>query len=782
MSGLGFGRARRGWRPLVAALALTLVGGSGRNAPVGVESRAEVRLAPGQVFRFVDRFRGGAAPSELPRGSDGRVQVQLGGAREPALCAPVPHVFRQALSLPAGARFRTAFGMSPGRRNPEFSRIRFTVRLRRNGKIAELLSEEVGRWAGGRGPAWTPVTFDLPPGEVELYLITEAAGDVRPASPAAPGAACAVWVNPIVLAPAEAPPPNILLVLVDDLRPDHLGCYGYQRHTSPFLDSLAARGVLFEDANSQATWTFASVRGMLTSAHRFASFAPDVSAPPSPTAGDRPRSEPVTIVTSLQGELRKAGYETMACVGGGYLDPRFGCDAGFDWYWSPTTTPALADQISAVRERLQEIKPKPFFFFLHTYEVHQYRDGWGHGLDRFGHRYAGRLRDSRRLRQALEEDPHDLDPADLTYIGDLYDGEIWHTDRQLRSFVDWLSAEPWARDMIVVVVADHGEAFGEHGLMRHGGPPYRELTHVPFILYRSDGRWGGRRIRQAASLVDLAPTLLELAGVPQPSEMVGETLRPLIEGVPGGARPMLCGGGNALMARDGPWWYMSWRGTRPDELYNLASDPEQERNLAGSERGALAKMRMVLAELAMQAAHGYHLAVVGRQRGTAVITVTSTAGFSYFDVPTLRASDRVEVQPIASGQTHAPAARNVSEQQSVRIVLAAGDEPQVILFEPAKPGATVRVEARTEAGPVEAGRFHLGRSGISPRGVPVVIEPAARVSLASDHPPVRASAETWGLWLWRPSGPAPPAQPQLSEPERLPENLKRQMKSLGYLK
>jgi arylsulfatase A-like enzyme len=572
-------------------------------------------------------------------------------------------------------------------------------------------------------------------------------------------------VNPIVTVPAKGPPPDIILVLLDDLRADHLGCYGYPRNTSAFPDSLAERGVVFEDATAQATWTFASVRGMLTSAHRLATFAPDLRTPDMPGSGEAPRSEPPAMVTSLPGELRKAGYETMGCVGGGFLDPRFGCDTGFDWYWSPTTTPMLGDQLSAVKKRLETTKPQPFFLLLHTYEVHHYRDGRGHGLEQFDRGYTGELKDGDRLRQALEAGLGSLSAADLEHVLDLYDGEIWHSDRQLRSFFDWLLDQPWARDAIVVITSDHGEAFGEHGLTWHGGPPYRELAHVPLILYRPAGRWQGRRIRQPVSLADLAPTLLDLAGARRPGEMVGRTLVPLAAGKAASGRPMLCGSETAVMVRDGPLWYMSWRGTRGEELYDVDRDPGQERNLAGSDPTARAKMRRVLAELAMQASHGYRLAVVGPRDEPLVIETTSTEGFSYFDVPTLRAGDRVKIEA-ASGESKAQRKRKALYEGKVKVVLAAGDDPHVILFEPATRGATVRVEAETKTGSVRAERFHLGSKGSAPRGVPVVIG--------------RGDAEGWGIWLWRPSGAATEAQE--SGGGTLSENLEKQLRSLGYLK
>ncbi len=621
----------------------------------------------------------------------------------------------------------------------------------------------------------------LPGGEIELELATEVVGNADSVRTEGAAGAHALWVNPTVWVPAAEPRPNVVLVVVDDLRADHLGCYGYGRDTSPFLDSLASGGALFQEAHSQATATLPSHRGLLTSTHQL------LSALRHTTEGKTSLRQPLTMPISLQGQLRKAGYKTLGCVGGGYLDPTFGFDADFDWYWSPADVVRLPDQISAVKQRLQSTSPEPFFLFLHTYEVHHYRKGWGHGLGRFDRGYAGRLTDTHQLTEALYEDPAGLSAADLQYLRDLYDGEIRCTDEQLQSFLGWLLKQPWAQHTIIVITADHGEAFGEHGEMRHGGAPYREVVRVPLILYRSDGRWRGSHIDQPVSLVDLAPTLLELAGLSPPSEMVGGTLAPLLDGQQSRSRPIFCASRPAVMARHGPLWYLSWRRERPEELYDIARDPGQQHNIAASSPRDLSRMRSVLATLTMQAASGYRLVAAGPRQGTLTIEMESSSVFSYCDVPTLRRRDAIEIQPATLGEGReggAPAG------QRIRVRLAAGDEPHVILFEPANRQATISVTARLGPTPVEATRFHLGKSGACPAASPLVIGSAARVALASDRPPVPSSPETWGLWLWLPAAAAEAEGPALSEaegsrgltPEKLPESVEKQLRSLGYLR
>jgi len=736
---------------------LAAVGGCGRrSAPPVVESGQTVTLSPGRIFRFTDHFHGRAAPTGLPRRMDGQAQVLLSDVLQPVLCVRVPHVLRQKLALPSGATLRLAFGLTSGG-----AATRFTVRMRHSGKSTQLLSNEVTRWGGGQAANWTPRSFDLPAGDVELELAVELVG--KPARSQEGTTACALWVNPLVLVPSAAARPNLVLVHLDALRPDHLGCYGYARDTSPNLDRLAAHGVLFEDANATATWTYPSVQGYLTSNHQSLSFGREVGDALSATGAGAVVRGPALTGASLQGQLRAAGYETLACTGGGYLDPRFGFDVGFDWYWS-TNYALLPDQLAAVKDRLPRTHGQPFFLFLQTYEVHHYRKGFGHGLSHYSHGYAGKLTNKDLIEEAVSGRLRDLTPADRQYLRDLYDGEVRHADELLGAFLDWLFAQPWGKNTVVAVIADHGEAFGEHGQMGHCGVPYRELAHVPLIFFRSDHEWPGRRVKQPVSLIDLTPTLLDLASAPPAKGMVGRSLAPRLEGRPLPDRPMLCGNTASLMAREGRWWYLTWRNTQPEELYDILRDPNQQHNLAASAPDELAHMRGVLAQLAAQSARGYHLAVTMPPAGDMMIAVESTAGY---DVPTLGTGDTTTVHRVGKGG------------QRLEVHFAPGRAQHLVLFDPA-PGGTATVSARANDIPVEAGRFHLGKNGASPQAVPIILQSEIQASLISERP--ASKGQDWGLWLWLPPAAVQSRQPEALRSGKLPADLERQLKALGYLK
>jgi hypothetical protein len=749
-----------------------------------VESGEAVTLGQGRAFHFADRFQGGEAPEGIARSSDGLYRITLGDARTPVLCAPAPYVVRQKLSLPMKARLRAGFGLAPGSWNKAGAGVRFLVRVKAGGKIATPLSREVRRWQGPDTANWNPAEFELPSGEVEVELATELVGAPRGDKPTDSVAAHALWVDPAVIVPPARGQPNIIVVLIDALRADHLGCYGYKRDTSPFLDSLAASGVLFEEANAQATWTMPSVESLLTSTYRFMRRSP-AAGPVRTEAGEEgPSFRPVSMPASLQGELRKAGYETSACVGGGFLDPALGFEAGFGWYWSPRHTPMLPNQLSVVKDQLSRGGAGPFFFLLHTFEVHNYFQGWGHDIGLFDRGYLGPLTDPRRLMEAvLHRDPAELTAADRQYIEDLYDGEIHHADRYLGLFFQWLLAQPSSRNTIIVVIADHGEGLGEHGAISHGGAPYRSVARVPLIVYSADGRWGARRVRDPVALSDLMPTLLELAGASPPPSAVGASLVPLMRGEKQPPRPIFseCTGA-ALMARDARSWYLTYRGERSEELYDVANDPGQEHNIAGSSPAELARMRQVMAGFARQAARGYRLAVSGQRPEALTITLESASGLSYFDVPTRRPGQAVKTERVAPPSSRRRPGETGGRKQRVTVEIPAGGEQQVILFEPADPDAEVIVSARAGERAVAPDRFHLGAKGRGPEQPSIVIGAAGRALLTAEAPPAPEEPGVWGIWLWLPPAAAESLRPQALQPQELPEDLREQLKALGYLR
>ena len=780
-------------RPHLFASILLLVLGCGRPeapppAPLKpvVETGSTVALRPGSAFRFVEHFSGSDAATQLPIASDGAARLTLNDTRTPVLPVPAPYVIKQTLRLPSGGTLRTAFGLLQESWNKRGGGARFTVRLLCDGETSTLLSEQVTRWVSEDDPQWSPVNLDIPPseGEVEIELSTELIGTPPDASHEHVPGSYAVWVNPVVYAHAEKLLPNILVVVVDDLRADHLGCYGYPRPTSPFLDALAAQSLLFEDASSQATWTLPSIWSLLSSSYPLVNGA-RVSQPAEPGQSEPSFTlQPVSMPVSLQSSFRSMGYETIASVGGGFLNASIGFDADFDWYWCPDVTLPLARQLTIFRDRLASRSPAPFLAVLHTLEVHDFFRGDSHCLEFFDSGYLGPLTDPARLRQAYGGRREGLSSEGYQYLTDLYDGAIRHNDRYLGLLLRWMFDQPWGDNTVVVVTADHGDGFGDHGVMGHGGAPYREVVHVPLLVRLPGNRFGGQRVGAPVALVDVMPTLLELAQAPVPAGLSGRSLLPLAAGAEGASPPIFAESwGGAVMARDEDWWYVTHPG-KLEELFNIARDRDQTRSMARSHPRQLDHMRQVLADLVAEAARGYRLVVTGARSEPMIIQLRSDRALPYLSVPTLRQHDVLSVhrETVSRGSGPGGDGRAATASQLAEITLAPGDAPHVILFDRCDAKHKVSVTARVGSGPSSPSLFRLGETGQVPDKLPLIVGPALDPVLACQAPPAITARDQPEIWLWIPESARWGGTPYALDTEDLPEALKSNLRDLGYLR
>ena len=339
----------------------------------------------------------------------------------------------------------------------------------------------------------------------------------------------------------KAGAPNLLLISIDSLRPDHLGCYGYARPTSPVIDRLAREGARFETALSTTSWTLPShaalFTGMFDSAHGLYD------------NGLRLADAHHTLAEVLS----ERGYHTAGFFGGPYLHPTFGLDQGFDHYQSCMTT--VADDLSAAEVQAESRAPvgashrdvtgprtvvelgrwldalepgRPFFAFVHLWDVHyDYIAPAGDAALFVDPAYAGPF-DGRDFARTIRTRPQ-MTPADRAHLVALYDAEIRFTDRIVGQIVERLARDGVLDETVLVVTADHGEEFFEHGGLGHQSTLFDEQVRIPLIV-RYPARVAPRAIAQPARLIDLMPTLLELAGVQEPPPMQGRSLVPLLEG------------------------------------------------------------------------------------------------------------------------------------------------------------------------------------------------------------------------------------------------------------
>jgi arylsulfatase A-like enzyme len=397
----------------------------------------------------------------------------------------------------------------------------------------------------------------------------------------------------------RAPAPDIVLVSIDSLRPDHLGSYGYPRDTSPTLDALADAGARFTTATSTTSWTLPAHAALFTGLH-------DATHGLS-SDGLRLADEHVTLAELL----RDAGYTTAGFYGGPYLHPAFGLAQGFDYYQScmtrladdlpegelraqalrgadtshaDVTGPRLLEEVERWLASLDGEDGRPFFLFLHLWDVHyDYIPPPGYA-ERFDPDYAGALTGAGMLRNPAVR--ADMEPRDLAHLVALYDGEIRYTDEVLGRVLDGLDRRGRLANALVVATADHGEEFFEHGGKGHRRTLFEEVVRVP-LLVRFPGRIeAGRVIADPVRLVDVMPTVLALAGVELPVAVQGRDLGPLLRGGTLPEEP-------ALLDLRRPRRHL--RGLRSAErklvsdargrarLFDLVRDPGEVRPLRGSE-------------------------------------------------------------------------------------------------------------------------------------------------------------------------------------------------------
>ncbi len=369
---------------------------------------------------------------------------------------------------------------------------------------------------------------------------------------------------------------GIVLVSIDTLRPDHLPAYGYPRDTAPFLSEMAQRGVVFEQAIAQSPWTVPSHGTLLTSLY------PSILGLGT---WKQPRRLPQEA-TTLAEVLRAAGFRTRALAGGGFVSEKLGFDRGFERFeGSDRALPSAVDLAIAWIGGLGS--EERFFLFLHTFQVHNYAPS-PEARRRFVRPYAGRLLGVSSLpallefpstwRQAFQR----LHEDDLRYVVDLYDAAIHSVDLALRGLYARLWALGRGEDTLLVVTSDHGEEFLDHGATGHGWTLYEENLRVPLIFQHAS--LSPRRLSATVRTLDVAPTLVELAGLEPPATWQGTSLLPRMRDGAEQALPAFSEHAHVPLRslRRRSLKYVESLNEGGAELYDLDLDPHERRNLVGS--------------------------------------------------------------------------------------------------------------------------------------------------------------------------------------------------------
>jgi len=395
--------------------------------------------------------------------------------------------------------------------------------------------------------------------------------------------------------------PNIILIVVDSLRADHLGCYGYSRDTSPNIDRLAREGTFFETAIAPTSWTLPSMTSILTSL--------EISTHGVGTHKTRLGDSARTIAEVL----KENGYTTAGFISGVYLHPIYGFDRGFDVYENLIANPfeaadkeqrVTAAVLSGIKESLDDItspvitervtkwldenQKKPFFLFIHYWDVHYDYIPPPPYDTIFDPEYAGTI-DARNFffNEAINPE---MPEEDLAHIFALYDGEIRFTDGHIGKLFETLEQKGLEQNALIVLTADHGDEFFEHGRKGHQQTLYDEVLNVPLIF-----KWQGhipinKKATGAVGSIDIMPTILDLAGIETTPDMMGQSLRSKLLGEGDSSPRQILGElyifwdekGHLYSLRTDTGKIIYDFGHNKEFLYDLRQDPAEQDNIASA--------------------------------------------------------------------------------------------------------------------------------------------------------------------------------------------------------
>ncbi len=311
--------------------------------------------------------------------------------------------------------------------------------------------------------------------------------------------------------PSPGDRPNVLLITVDTLRADRLGFMGYGRTTSPAMDELAERGVIFERAYAPSPWTLPSMASIHTGLY------------PSSHGLKRPQDAIPPEARTLAEVLSQAGYRTDSIVSNPLVHPRFGHSQGFGSFDTEdakghehVSTPGITERALALLDQyaVDEPREQPFFLSLLYFDPHY--DWRSHGLGFASDQPVGRITGEETIEHLrdLAGGAGGLSEGEVRQLVDCYDEEIAFTDQGIGELLDALERLGLADNTIVVLTADHGEEFLEHGWLGHTRFLYEGMVHVPMVVCDPrDEDTHGMRYSEPVSTVSVMPTVLDLVGL-----------------------------------------------------------------------------------------------------------------------------------------------------------------------------------------------------------------------------------------------------------------------------
>lgn len=567
----------------------------------------------------------------------------------------------------------------------------------------------------------------------------------------------AVLAGTSLLAPScgrKSHPPNVVLISIDTLRPDHLGCYGYGRPTSPTLDSLAACGVQFLRATAQSSWTLPSHVSLFSSTHPFTHGVVDDN---SRIPADLPMMAQI---------LGSHGYLCWGTVSSFYVGRTFGFERGFDEFEDHGSDihqqvfeghKVLAETVTDDGQRWIRKAREPFFLFLHYYDPHvnyvvpePYRS-------LFEEPYEG----PEILYHSYEHyKNHPFNSSEQAHLLAQYDAAIAYVDANIRNLLETLEREGLSERTLVMITSDHGEEFFERGSWGHAHTLYREVLDVPLIVVDPRRRLSGARVHEYVRLVDVLPTLLDALGLPPADGVQGRSFWPMVSGEsPEAWDPLLFAETSrhninlTSLTKETVKLIANLRDNE-QELYDLEGDREERINLSLADTTVARRLldesfrigaglipgRLCIRWLTGTGAHRYSGAV----RSTGTLIQVDYRG-------------EEDEAPAVAHDRHSLAFSS-HRAGELRLALVPVD-------------ASVTLELRIDGEPAPE-KVYVGGTSLQIREPALVFSGVVRTPELLEPPPDRGS----GFYVWK-----DPGERSAAEPVDLSEEAKEHLRSLGYL-
>jgi arylsulfatase A-like enzyme len=401
--------------------------------------------------------------------------------------------------------------------------------------------------------------------------------------------------------PASGNRPNVLLIVVDALRADHLGAYGYGRPTSPSLDEVAKHATLFMRAHSTTSWTNPAVESLFTGEH------PRILQPGA-AQFILPNARTLAVA------FREGGYRTGAIIANPVLPPDLGLAQGFETYlpvsgwihgWSQRPKESAERVNDAAGRWLQDAPQpaRPWFLYLHYMDTHWPYTPPAATAQRFWRSTGADLSAvMESVNARLGKRQGGLTPDEVRQATDMYDAAIAHVDAQLGQLLAAMETAGQLTNTIICITADHGEELGDHGGVQHARTLYEEVLHIPLLIVRPSSRRAERRER-LVQIGDVGRTLLDLAGLsantfPGRSLLGGDQQAPTVDSAFAELKPGFLTGAVHQYALLQATQKLIVTADERDLLFDLAQDPGERHEQPGAQSLLVSALQTRLAALA----------------------------------------------------------------------------------------------------------------------------------------------------------------------------------------